>query len=195
MTDSPFLIVGLGNPGPKYAGNRHNVGFMVADLLSQRVGGSFKAHGRARALVCEGRLSLGGPRVILVKPLTFMNVSGQAVGPLAAFYKVPNDRVIVVHDELDLPYGVLRLKAGGGENGHNGLKSLTQVLGGRDYVRARCGIGRPPGRMDPATFVLRDFSTAERAELPLFVDLAADAVSEVVDSGLPLAQNKFHALS
>jgi PTH1 family peptidyl-tRNA hydrolase len=195
MADSPFLIVGLGNPGPKYAGNRHNVGFMIADLLAQRVGGSFKRHGRARAEVCEGRLSLGGPRVVLVKPLTFMNVTGQAVGPLAVFYKVPNGNVIAVHDELDLPYGVLRLKDGGGEGGHNGLKSMSQALGGRDYVRARFGIGRPPGRMDAASFVLRDFSSTERAELPLFVDLAADAVSEVVSSGLSFAQNKFHALS
>lgn len=195
MSDSPFLIVGLGNPGPKYAGNRHNVGFMVADLLAQRVGGSMKRASRVRAEVCEGRLSPGGARVVLVKPLTYMNVSGQAVAPLAVFFKVPSERIIVVHDELDLPFGVVRLKAGGGENGHNGLKSTSQALGDKGYVRARFGIGRPPGRIDPAAFVLRDFSPAEKKELPLFTDLTADAVSEVVESGLVKAQNKFHALS
>lgn len=193
MSDAPFLIVGLGNPGPKYAGNRHNVGFMVADLLAERVGGSFKSHGRARAVVCQGRLTPGGPAVVLVKPLTFMNVSGQAVGPLATFFKVPNDRVVVVHDELDLPYGALKLRAGGGENGHNGLKSVSQALGGRDYLRAKFGVGRPPGRMDPAAFVLRDFSGAERAELPLFLEVTADAVAEIVTAGLAAAQNKYHA--
>ena len=195
MADAPFLIAGLGNPGSKYAGNRHNVGFMVVDLLAKRVGGSFRTHARARAQVCQGRLSVGGPSVVLVKPLTFMNVSGQAVGPLAAFFKVPNDRVVVAHDELDLPFGVVRLKEGGGENGHNGLKSVSQALGARDYLRARFGIGRPPGRMDAAAFVLRDFSAGERAELPLFTELAADAVAEIVESGLPVAQNKFHPLS
>lgn len=189
------MIVGLGNPGPKYAGNRHNVGFMVADLLAQRVGGSMRKAARVKAEVCEGRLRPGGAKLILVKPLTFMNLSGQAVAPLAAFFKVPVERVIVVHDELDLPYGVVRLKAGGGENGHNGLRSMTQSLGDKGYVRVRFGIGRPPGRMDAAAFVLRDFSAVERKELPLFVDLTADAVSEVVESGLAMAQNKFHALS
>lgn len=195
VSGSPYLIVGLGNPGPKYAGNRHNVGFMVADLLARRVGGSMRRASRVRAEVCEGRFAVGGPRVVLVKPLTFMNVSGQAVAPLAVFFKVPVERIIVVHDELDLPFGVVRLKAGGGENGHNGLKSTSQALGDKGYVRARFGIGRPPGRVDPAGFVLRDFSVSERKELPLFVDLAADAVSEVVESGLVKAQNKFHALS
>lgn len=205
MSDSPFLVVGLGNPGPKYAQNRHNVGFMVADLLAQQIGGrvggdaskSWKRNARARAMVCEGRLGAVGDshRALLLKPLTYMNISGQAVGPLAVYFKVPNERVIVVHDELDLPYGVVRLKSGGGEGGHNGLKSLTSVLGGRDYVRVRVGIGRPPGRMDAASYVLRDFSRDERMQLPLILDLAADAVSEVAGAGLVAAQNKFHDLS
>ncbi|GAA4907561.1 peptidyl-tRNA hydrolase [Stackebrandtia albiflava] len=200
MAEAAFLVVGLGNPGPKYAGNRHNVGFMVVDLLARRIGdlagsGAVKwsRHSKARAEVYEGRVAPGGPRLILVKPLTYMNLAGQAVGPLAVFYKIPNAQVIAVHDELDLPYGVLRLKSGGGEGGHNGLKSMTQALGGRDYLRVRFGIGRPPGRMDPAAFVLRDFDTPERAELPLFTELAADAVEEVVTTGLTPAQNRFHA--
>ncbi|MGH8791311.1 MAG: aminoacyl-tRNA hydrolase [Stackebrandtia sp.] len=202
-SDSPYLVAGLGNPGPKYAGNRHNVGFMVANLLAQKVGGhvgvdaakNWKRHGKARAEVCEGRLSPGGARVVLAKPLTYMNLSGQALGPLATFYKIPDERIVVVYDELDLPYGVVRLKANGGEGGHNGLRSLTKALGGRGYLRVRFGIGRPPGRMDPAAYVLRDFAAGERAELPLFTEIAADAVCEVVESGLEKAQNKFHALS
>lgn len=198
MADSPYLVVGLGNPGPKYAANRHNVGFMVADLLAERISGrlgsaaSWTRNARARAEVFEGRLSVGGPRVILVKPLTYMNLAGQSAGPLAVFFKVPNAQVIAVHDELDLPYGVLRLKSGGGEGGHNGLKSLTKALGGRDYLRLRFGIGRPPGRMDPAAFVLQDFSTAERTELPLFTELAADAVEQLITDGLTTAQNAHH---
>lgn len=201
--DSPFLVVGLGNPGPKYAGHRHNVGFMVANLLAQEIGDhvgadaakNWKRHGKARAEVCEGRLGMGGPRVVVAKPLTYMNLSGQAIGPLAVFYKVPQARIVVVHDELDLPYGVLRLKLGGGENGHNGLRSLTKALGSRDYVRVRFGIGRPPGTMDSAAYVLREFSSAERADLALFAGNAAEAVCEVVESGLEKAQNKYHALS
>ncbi|CAM3299670.1 aminoacyl-tRNA hydrolase [Stackebrandtia soli] len=192
MADSPFLVVGLGNPGPKYAGNRHNVGFMVADLLSQRIGGRFSRNARTRSEVCEGRLGIGGPQVVIVKPLTYMNVSGQSVGPLATFFKVPDERIIVVHDELDLPFGVLRLKSGGGEGGHNGLKSISQALGAKSYVRARFGIGRPPGRMDPAAYVLRDFSADERTELPLFMELTADAVEAVMTDGLTAAQNRFH---
>lgn len=200
MADTPFLVVGLGNPGSRYAGNRHNVGFMVVDLLAQRIGDragfgggtTWARHSKARAEVCEGRLAPGGPRVVLVKPLTYMNLAGQAAGPLAVFYKIPNAQVIAVHDELDLPYGSLRLKSGGGEGGHNGLKSLSQSLGGRDYLRVRFGIGRPPGRMDPAAFVLQDFGSTERPELPLFTELAADAVEELMTAGLTPAQNRFH---
>ncbi|WP_182909703.1 aminoacyl-tRNA hydrolase [Microbispora sp. H13382] len=185
-----WLVAGLGNPGPEYAGNRHNAGFMVLDELAARVGGRFKAH-RSRAEVVEGRLA--ALPVVLAKPLSFMNLSGGPVKALADFYKVTPERVIVVHDELDIPYGALRAKIGGGDNGHNGLKSITKSLGTRDYPRIRFGIGRPPGRMDPATFVLRDFATAERKDLPFLVDRAADMVESLMTAGLETTQNRFHA--
>jgi PTH1 family peptidyl-tRNA hydrolase len=189
MTDAPFLVVGLGNPGPTYAGHRHNVGFMVLDLLAERVGSRFKAH-KGRADLVEARLA--GERVLLAKPKCYMNLSGGPVASLRDFFKVPADRIVVVHDELDIPYGTLRLKLGGGDNGHNGLKSVTQSLGTRDYLRARFGIGRPPGRQDPADFVLSDFSSVQRKELPFHVDRTADAVEALVRDGLELAQNTFH---
>ncbi|HEY6746379.1 MAG TPA: aminoacyl-tRNA hydrolase, partial [Mycobacteriales bacterium] len=157
----PFLVVGLGNPGPAYRGNRHNAGFLVLDLLAGRVGGRFKAH-KGRADVVEARLGpLPAPRVVLAKPKAYMNESGGPVASLRDFYKVAPEQLVVVHDELDLPYGALRLKRGGGDNGHNGLRSITKSLGTREYLRVRFGIGRPPGRMDPADYVLRDFSAAE----------------------------------
>jgi peptidyl-tRNA hydrolase, PTH1 family len=188
--EEPVLVVGLGNPGPRYAGNRHNVGFLVADELAARVGGRFKAHkGGAEVLECR----LAGRRVALAKPRSFMNVSGGPVVGTARFYKVDPANVIVVHDELDLPFSTVRLKLGGGENGHNGLRSISKSFGTRDYLRVRFGIGRPPGRMDPADFVLRDFSTAERKELPVAVDHCADAVEALVGKGLEAAQNLFHA--
>ncbi|HEV2778095.1 MAG TPA: aminoacyl-tRNA hydrolase [Actinophytocola sp.] len=189
-TDEPTLVVGLGNPGPRCAGNRHNIGFLVADELADRMGGRFKAH-RTGTDLLEGRL--GGHRVALVKPRSFMNTSGGPVVGAARFFKVPPERLVVVHDELDLPYGTVRLKLGGGENGHNGLRSITKSLGTRDYHRVRFGIGRPPGRMDPADFVLRDFSAAERRELAFGVDRCADAVEALVRMGLEAAQNVFHA--
>ncbi|MEW9529013.1 aminoacyl-tRNA hydrolase [Microbispora sp. NPDC049125] len=185
-----WLVVGLGNPGPEYAGNRHNAGFMVLDELAARAGGRFKAH-RSRAEVVEGRLA--GVPAVLAKPLSFMNLSGGPVKALADFYKVTPDRVIAVHDELDVPYGALRAKAGGGDNGHNGLKSITKSLGTREYLRIRFGIGRPPGRMDPADYVLRDFATAERKDLPFLVDRAADMVESLITAGLEATQNGFHA--
>ncbi|CAL9511038.1 Peptidyl-tRNA hydrolase [Streptomyces sp. enrichment culture] len=185
---SPWLIAGLGNPGPQYAGNRHNVGFMVADLLADRIGARFKAH-KSRAMVAEGRLA--GHRVVLAKPMTYMNVSGGPTGALSAFYKIPAEHVIAIHDELDIDYGVLRLKRGGGDNGHNGLKSLTATLG-RDYYRVRFGVGRPPGRMDVAAFVLKDFSSTERKELDYFVDRAADAVESLITDGLERAQGTYN---
>jgi PTH1 family peptidyl-tRNA hydrolase len=185
-----WLVVGLGNPGPSYAGNRHNAGFMVLDALAGRVGGKFKAH-KTRAEVIEGRL--GGTRVILAKPRSYMNESGGPVKGLRDFYKVPVERIVVVHDELDIPYGAVRLKQGGGDNGHNGLRSITKSLGGKDYLRVRFGVGRPPGRMDPAAFVLKDFSATERKDLDLDVDRAADAVEALLSQGLAAAQNSFHA--
>ncbi|MGW5659369.1 aminoacyl-tRNA hydrolase [Streptomyces sp. NPDC003758] len=192
---APWLIVGLGNPGPEYAMNRHNVGFMVVDLLAGRVGGKFKRAGKAQAQVVEGRIGPPGPgsrRVVLVKPMSYMNLSGGPVTALRDFYKVPVGNVVAVHDELDIDYGTLRLKLGGGDNGHNGLKSITKALGS-DYHRARFGIGRPPGRMQVADFVLKDFSSAERKELDYFVDRAADAVECLVIDGLERAQGTYNS--
>jgi PTH1 family peptidyl-tRNA hydrolase len=196
MTEStaPWLVVGLGNPGREYAGNRHNAGFMVADLLAGRLGARFSRHRKAVAEVAEGRLGVGvdAPRLVLAKPLTYMNLSGGPVAGLAQFYKVPTSRIVAVHDELDIPYGALRLKVGGGEGGHNGLRSMSRSLGTKEYVRVRFGIGRPPGRQDPADYVLSDFSSAERKELEFLVDRAADAVEMVVQRGLEPAQNLYH---
>ncbi|MGM0352682.1 aminoacyl-tRNA hydrolase [Streptomyces sp. ECR3] len=192
---APWLVVGLGNPGPEYAMNRHNVGFMVADLLAGRTGGRFKRAARAQAQVVEGRMGPPGPgsrRVVLVKPMSYMNLSGGPVNALREFYKVPLSHVVAVHDELDIDYGVLRLKRGGGDNGHNGLKSMTKAMGA-EYHRVRCGIGRPPGRMQVADFVLKDFSSAERKELDWFVDRAADAVECLVAEGLKRAQNTYNS--
>ena len=188
MTDR-WLIAGLGNPGPQYAGHRHNAGFMVAGILAARMGASFKRD-RSGAAAATGLL--GGVPVTLARPLTFMNLSGRPVAALRAFYKIPPERVLILHDELDLPFGTVRLKLGGGDNGHNGLRSVTAALGGPGYHRTRIGIGRPPGRMDPAVFVLRDFSAAERQDLPLVLDLAADASEALLRAGLAAAQNEFH---
>ncbi|MCD0447800.1 aminoacyl-tRNA hydrolase [Actinocorallia sp. API 0066] len=185
-----WLVVGLGNPGPKYEATRHNAGVMVVDLLAGRVGGRFKAH-RSRCDVVEGRLS--GVRAVLAKPRSYMNESGGPVKALRDFYKVPDERVLVVHDELDIDFGSVRLKRGGGDNGHNGLRSVTRSLGSKEYLRLRFGVGRPPGRMDAAAFVLKEFSVAERRELPYFLDRAGDAAEAVLTSGLEAAQNTYHA--
>jgi len=187
--DGVALVVGLGNPGPPYAANRHNVGFLVADLLAERVGGRFKAH-RSGCDVVEGRLA--GRRIVLAKPRSFMNLVGGPVTGAARFFKVGVEDTVVLHDELDLPFGTVRLKLGGGEGGHNGLRSISKSLSSKDYLRVRFGIGRPPGRMDPADFVLRDFSSVERRELPVLVDHAADAVEALLANGLEPAQNQFH---
>ncbi|MFF5260785.1 aminoacyl-tRNA hydrolase [Actinomadura viridis] len=190
MSTEPWLIVGLGNPGPSYAGNRHNAGFMVLDVLAGRAGGRFKSH-KARADVLEGRLA--GVRAVLAKPRCYMNESGGPVKALRDFYKAPVERLVVVHDELDIPYGAVRLKQGGGDNGHNGLRSITRSLGDKNYLRVRFGVGRPPGRMDPAAFVLKDFSAVERKELDLNAERAADAVEALLTDGLEAAQNVYHA--
>ena len=192
MADDVWLVVGLGNPGPSYAGNRHNAGFLVLDLLAERAGGRFRAH-KGRADVVEGRLA--GQRVVLAKPKCYMNESGGPVASVSGFFKVPVARLVVVHDELDVDYGVLRLKRGGGDGGHNGLKSITRSLGSKEYLRARFGIGRPPGRQDPADYVLKDFATVERKELPFHVDRAADAVEALLGGTLEAAQNTFHPAS
>jgi PTH1 family peptidyl-tRNA hydrolase len=181
-----WLVAGLGNPGRQYAGNRHNVGFLIADLLAERLGARFSRHRRAPAQVAET------PRLVLVKPMTYMNLSGGAVANLARYYKLPPSRIVAVYDEIDLPYGTLRTRLGGGEAGHNGVRSLTQALGTRDYLRVRFGVGRPPGRQDPADWVLSDFSAAERKDLDYLVDRAADLVEAVIAEGLETAQNRFH---
>jgi peptidyl-tRNA hydrolase, PTH1 family len=190
MPDERWLVAGLGNPGPEYAGNRHNCGFMTADVLAGRMGARF-TRSRTRAMVADGRLA--GDVVTLAKPLSFMNLSGGPVAAVSTYYKVPVERIVVVHDELDLPFGVLRLKQGGGDGGHNGLRSVTAALGTGDYLRVRVGIGRPPGRMDPADYVLRDFSPAERKLLPDVLERSADAVESLLARGLAAAQNEFHA--
>jgi len=190
MSVDRWLIVGLGNPGQEYVGNRHNAGRMVAECLAARIGARFKRH-RARADIAEGMLA--GEPVTLAIAHAYMNLSGGPVAGLRDFYKIPPGRIVVVHDDLDLPFGEVRLKRGGGAGGHNGLRSVTAALGSPDYFRVRFGIGRPPGRMDPAVFVLRDFSAAERKELPLVIDRSADAVEALVRDGLDRAQNAFHA--
>jgi PTH1 family peptidyl-tRNA hydrolase len=194
--DGPWLVVGLGNPGPGYAGNRHNVGAMVLEILAGRLNGgagaTLKAH-RSRAAVAEGRLgALPGERVVLARPTAYMNESGGQVSAALQFFKVDPQRLLVIHDELDIPYGEIRLKLGGGEGGHNGLRSISRSIGTKDYLRARVGIGRPPGRMDPAAFVLRDFSATERKDLPLLLEQTADAVELTLARGLAAAQNQVH---
>jgi len=190
VPDDAWLVVGLGNPGPSYAGNRHNAGFLVLDELGDRVGAKYKAH-KGRADVIEGRLT--GVRTILAKPKSYMNTSGGPVASLRDFYKIRVDRIVVVHDELDIAFGRVRLKRGGGDNGHNGLRSISSALGSKEYLRVRVGIGRPPGRQDPADFVLKDFSTVERKELAFLFDRAADAVEALLTGTLEAAQNTFHA--
>jgi peptidyl-tRNA hydrolase, PTH1 family len=187
----PLLVVGLGNPGPNYAKTRHNVGFMVADLLADRIGAKFKVHKRSGAEVTTGHL--GGRSVVLAKPRVYMNESGRQVGPLANFYSVTPGNVIVIHDELDIDFGRIRLKLGGGEGGHNGLRSVASALGTKDFQRVRIGIGRPPGRKDPAAFVLETFNATERPEVPTICEQAADATELLVQLGLEPAQNTVHA--
>lgn len=185
----PVLVIGLGNPGPGYAGNRHNVGAMVADVLAGRLGGRFSSH-KAGADIVTGRLA--GAQAIVAKPRSYMNVSGQPTAALARFFKVPAQQVIVVHDELDLDPQTIRVKQGGGEGGHNGLRSISQSLGTKDYLRVRFGIGRPPGRQDPADFVLKNFSSTESKELPIDLENAADAVESLIRIGLLDTQNRLH---
>jgi PTH1 family peptidyl-tRNA hydrolase len=191
-----WLVVGLGNPGPTYAATRHNVGYLVVEELARRMGGSWRSHKTGRAEVVEGRLGTpgsGGPRVVLARARCFMNESGGPVKALATFYKVPPERIVAIHDELDIAFDTLRTKLGGGDNGHNGLKSMRSSLGTGDFYRVRVGIGRPPGRQDPADFVLSSYSATERKQLPLQVDTAADAVESLVVSGLELTQQRYNS--
>jgi PTH1 family peptidyl-tRNA hydrolase len=189
---STWLIVGLGNPGAQYVNNRHNVGFLVVDELAKRLGTSFSNH-KSNAHIAEGRFVLGGPKVVLAKPNTFMNLSGGPVANLAKYFSVPTDQIIVVHDELDLPFDALKLKMSGGHGGHNGLRDISKALATPDYIRVRVGIGRPPGRQDPANFVLSDFGSSERETLPVLVADAADAAEAIVTFGLLEAQQRVHS--
>lgn len=194
----PVLVVGLGNPGPKYETNRHNIGQMVLDELASRtlpMASTFSTHKRSNAQIVQTRWAMpdGSERqVILAKPRTYMNLSGGPVAALAKFFGVRPDNVIMVHDELDIDPGYIRLKQGGGEGGHNGLRSTSKSLGTKDYLRVRVGVGRPPGRQDPADYVLRDFATTERKDLPFWIQDAADAVEILVGHGLSVAQNQVH---
>lgn len=191
MADT-WLIVGLGNPGPRYETTRHNIGQLVVDELAARRDESFGQH-KAHARVAETWTRPGGTKIVLAKPNSFMNVSGGPVSSLARFFSVPPERVIVVHDELDIPFDTLRLKAGGGHGGHNGVRDIAKALGTADFVRVRVGIGRPPGRQDPADWVLSPFGASERATLPNLVADAADATEQIVEEGLVAAQQSAHA--
>ncbi len=194
-TSDVWLVVGLGNPGPTYAGHRHNVGYLVTDELASRLGSSFRAHKSGRADVVEGRLGAPGSdgvRMVLARPRCYMNESGGPVKALATFYKVPVERIVAIHDELDIEFGALRVKLGGGDNGHNGLRSMRSSLGSGDFFRVRAGIGRPPGRQEVSDFVLSGYSTQERKELPFQVDRAADAVESLLTEGLEQTQQTFN---
>jgi peptidyl-tRNA hydrolase, PTH1 family len=192
MPDERFVVVGLGNPGPKYAATRHNLGYRVVGLLAERMAGRFKVLKlpSTRVEVVEGRLA--GHPVVLVRPFSYMNDSGGPVAGVARYYKVLPEQVVIVHDELDLPFGSMRLKRGGGDAGHNGLRSITAALGSPEYNRVRVGIGRPPGRKSGADYVLHVFPPAERAELSYEIDRAADAVEALVSEGLETAQNEYN---
>ncbi|GHD09827.1 aminoacyl-tRNA hydrolase [Zhihengliuella salsuginis] len=190
MSQDTWLVAGLGNPGPGYTHNRHNIGQHVADELADRLGANFKTH-KARAQVAEGRLGIGGPRLVVAKPMTYMNLNGGPVSALSKFYSIPPANIIALHDEIDIDFNTVRLKLGGSENGHNGLRDMSKALGTKNYLRVRIGVGRPPGRMDAAAFVLKDFNAAEKKELPFLLDDAADAAALLVTDGLEAAQARF----
>jgi PTH1 family peptidyl-tRNA hydrolase len=194
VTDNILVVVGLGNPGPDYAGNRHNVGQMVLDELASRMGATFKKH-KTPNQVAEGRLVPGGTRLVLAKPGSFMNTSGGPVSSVLGFYSATPADLVVVHDELDLPFDTVRLKGSGGHGGHNGLRDIIKATGTNEFMRVRVGIGRTPGRQDPADYVLRDFSAAEKKTLPILLADAADAVEAIAEVGLLAAQQRVHAPS
>ena len=194
MDDDHWLVVGLGNPGPGYAGNRHNVGQMALAQLADRASATFKNH-KANAAVAEGRSFAAGPKLVLAKPNSFMNLSGGPVAGLLRFYKIEPSHLIVLHDELDIPFDSVRLKFGGGHGGHNGIRDIIAAVCTGDFTRVRIGIGRPPGRQPAADFVLRDFGADERKTLPNLLSDAADAVELVASTGLTAAQLRFHTAS
>lgn len=184
-------MVGLGNPGPDYAATRHNVGQMVLDELASRGGVVFKTH-KTNSRVAEGRIAPGGPRLILAKPNTYMNVSGGPVSQLLRFYSLDPSRLILVQDELDIPFDTIRLKFGGGHGGHNGVRDVIAAIGSGDFTRVRIGVGRPAGSQGAADHVLKAFSPVERKTLPVLVADAADAIEQITAEGLTAAQNRFH---
>jgi peptidyl-tRNA hydrolase, PTH1 family len=193
---SPWLVVGLGNPGPAYAGHRHNVGCLVVDELARRAGSRFSVAKGLRAEAAEARLGLPGveaPRLLLAKSRTFMNETGGAVSRLLNYYKLELDQMVVVHDEIDIDPGQLRVKFGGGDNGHNGLRSIRASLGSGEFYRVRVGVGRPPGRQDPADFLLSNFPAGSREAVAVEVNRAADAVESLVTLGLDRTQNTFNS--
>ena len=191
MAHEGWLIIGLGNPGPKYEVTRHNVGQMVLDVLADRMGARFSQH-KTNSRVAEGRMQPGSPKLVLAKSNGYMNTSGGPVAALAKYFGVPPERILVVHDELDVPFDSIKLKLGGGHGGHNGLRDIAKALGSPDFVRVRVGVGRPPGQQDAADYVLRPFTAAERSSLAVILEEAADAAETVVTDGLLEAQQKFH---
>lgn len=191
MAGDAWLVVGLGNPGREYANTRHNVGQMVLDELARRLSARFKRH-KANAVVAEGRIAPGGARVVLAKPNTYMNVSGGPVSQLLRFYSLESDRLIVLQDELDIPFDTLKLKFGGGHGGHNGVRDIMAAIGTGDFTRVRIGVGRPPGARAAADHVLRAFTSAERSALPTLLSDAADAVEQIMTEGLTTAQLRWH---
>lgn len=190
MSDA-WLIVGLGNPGPQYETTRHNVGQLALDVLADRLGGRFSTH-KSNARVAEGRTRPGAPKLVLAKSNGYMNTSGGPVSALAKYFDVPAERIIVLHDDLDLPFDSLKVKQGGGHGGHNGLRDIAKALGTPEFLRVRIGIGRPPGRQDPADFVLRPFGSAERQALGVLLEDAADAAESLTAEGLLATQQRYH---
>lgn len=186
-----WLVVGLGNPGPEYERTRHNVGAMAVEALAERWGGRLKSDRYTRCDIFDSRWE--GHRVVLARGRSYMNESGGPVAALTRHFHVPPERTLIVHDELDIPFAALRIKAGGGDGGHNGLRSIRSALGTGDTVRVRIGIGRPPGRQDPAAFVLKPFSAQERADLPDVLERAGDAIETVIRDGVASAQNAYNS--
>ena len=185
----PWLVLGLGNPGREYAESRHNAGAMVIDLLAQRAGVKLKSH-RARADIAETRIE--GVRAIVARPRSYMNESGGPAAGLMGFFRIGAEHLVAVHDEIDLAFGRIQVRFNGGDAGHNGVRSLRQSLGTGDFFRVRLGVGRPQGRQEAADHVLRDFSSRERADLPLLLERGADAVATLLRDGLAAAQNTYH---
>ncbi len=190
-TNDAWVVVGLGNPGPTYERTRHNIGAVVVDELAKRSNSSLKRHKKALAEVAE--IKIGEHKVVIAKPLSYMNESGGPVKALASFYKVPLEQLVVLHDELDISLGTIRIKLGGGDNGHNGLKSVRGAFNSGDWYRIRLGIGRPPGNQDPSDFVLKAFSSTEQTDVAVLRENGADATETLITQGLLAAQSQFNS--